>query len=343
MIAVLALPDTIAFDLATPIEVFGRALLPDGRPAYEVVVCGSQPTVQAGPIRVVTDAGLDALAGADTVIVPGRNVADAPVPPAVVAALRTAADQGKRLASICVGAFVLAEAGLLDGLAATTHWRAADALARRYPSVRVDPAVLYIDNGQVVTSAGAAAGLDLCLHLVERDHGVAVAASTARLAVASVHRDGGQAQFIRQERPAGSSPLAPLLDWIEHNAHRPLTLAEIAAQARVSVRTLNRRFADELRQSPIAWLTGVRLRHAQELLEGTDQGVEQIARATGFPTGSNFRAQFTRAVGVAPSAYRRTFRGPGEPGLPTGRDRRHRAPGGGSEVGTAPPRARTRC
>ncbi|SES28118.1 transcriptional regulator, AraC family with amidase-like domain [Lentzea xinjiangensis] len=311
MVAVLALPDTIAFDLATPVEVFGRALLPDGSPAYEVVVCGSSPTVQAGPIRVTTDAGLDALACAGTVVVPGRNTADAPVPPAVLTALRTAAGRGTRIASICVGAFVLAEAGMLDGLAATTHWRAADALARRYPSIRVDPSVLYIDNGQVVTSAGAAAGLDLCLHLVERDHGVAVAAAAARLAVASVHRDGGQAQFIRQERPAGSSPsLAPLLDWIERHAHRPLTLAEIAAEARVSVRTLNRRFADELRQSPIAWLTGVRLRHAQELLEGTDQGVGQIARATGFPTDSNFRAQFTRTVGVAPSAYRRSFRGP---------------------------------
>jgi len=204
---------------------------------------------------------------------------------------------------------VLAEAGLLDGMRATTHWLAADAFAAAYPNVELDADALYIDNGDVLTSAGASAGLDLCLHLVRRDFGSAVAADAARLAVAPLNRRGGQSQFILRNPPGQRGHgIETVLEWIEENAHRPLTLTDIAAAGNTSIRTLNRRFHDETGQSPIEWLTGVRIRHAQELLETTDDGVERITRHVGFPSPSNFRALFQRTVGVSPSAYRATFR-----------------------------------
>ncbi|MFC7339871.1 GlxA family transcriptional regulator [Saccharopolyspora griseoalba] len=306
---VLALEDTIAFDLATAIETFSRVRLPDDRPGYRVVVAGPQPEVSAGPLRLVVGDGLDALERADLVVVPGRNDPSKPTPEPVLEALRSAAQRGSRIASICVGAFTLAEAGLLDGKDATTHWLAADRLARSFPSVRVDPDVLFTDNGQVLTSAGAASGLDLCLHIIREDHGVAVAADAARLAVAPLQRSGGQAQYILRNRPTyQTATLEHVLAWIEENAHRDLALADISAAAGMSVRTLTRRFTTEVGQSPIQWLAGVRVRHAQELLETTDHTIDRIATRTGFPTTSNFRNQFTRTVGVTPGAYRKTFR-----------------------------------
>ena len=229
----------IAFDLATPIETFGRVRLPDGRPGYRLVVAGHEPSVQAGPVRLAVDDGLDAIERADLVVVPGRNDPLQPSPPAVLAALRAGAHRGTRIASICVGAFTLAEAGLLDGRDATTHWLAADELARRHPAVRLNPDVLYTDNGSILTSAGASSGLDLCLHIVQRDYGVAVAADAARLAVAPLHRPGGQAQYIVRNRATHrTSTLQRALSWIEANAYRDLTLADIAAAAGMSVRTL---------------------------------------------------------------------------------------------------------
>jgi transcriptional regulator GlxA family with amidase domain len=309
-VAVLALPDTIAFDLATPLEIFGRARMPDGRPGYRTIVAGTDRVVTAGPLRLATDHGLEALAQADTIVVPGRIHPQEPNPPAALHALRAAADAGTRIASICVGAFTLAQAGLLDGLRATTHWLAAPLLASAYPAVMLDPDVLYIDNGQVLTSAGAAAGLDLCLYMVRRDYGAAVAADTSRLAVAPLHRDGGQAQFILRNTPTPiSATLEPVLAWLEENAHRALTLDDIAAAAHTSVRTLNRRFHDETGQSPIQWLGGVRIRHAQELLETTDHDIERIARQVGHSSPTNFRTLFRRATGVTPNTYRATFRG----------------------------------
>ena len=308
-VAVLSLPDAIAFDLATPLEVLGRVRLPDGRPGYRIVVAGPDREVEAGPLRIGVDADLDALERADLVVVPGRHDPTRPVAPAVLDALRAAVARGSRVASICVGAFTLAEAGLLDDQHATTHWRAAADLARRYPRARVDPDVLYTDNGQVLTSAGASAGIDLCLHIVETDHGVAVAADAARLAVAPLHRSGGQAQYILRNRPTDqTATLERVLGWIEANAHRAVTLSDIAAAAELSVRTLTRRFTAEVGQSPMQWLAGVRLRQAQELLETTDYTIGRIATRTGFSSDSNFRAQFTRTVGVTPGAYRTTFR-----------------------------------
>jgi transcriptional regulator GlxA family with amidase domain len=316
-VAVLALPDTVAFDLATPVEVFGQVQLASGRAGYRVLVCGTDPVVTAGPLRIATDHGLEALAGADTIVVPGRHdVSEAP-PPAVLRALSDAFARGARLASICSGAFTLAATGLLDGKRATTHWRAADAFRSAFPAVHLDPDVLYVDEGRVLTSAGASAGLDLCLHIVARDHGAAVAADGARLAVAPLHRSGGQAQFILRNQRGRQAPqkaiaerteLDDVLAWIEREAHRDVVLADIAAHAAVSVRTLNRRFQAETGQTPMQWLTGVRVRHAQQMLETTGYGVERIGREVGFASPANFREQFRRLAGVSPQNYRNTFR-----------------------------------
>jgi transcriptional regulator GlxA family with amidase domain len=312
-IAVLALPDTIAFDLSTAVETFGRVQLPTGKPGYRVLVCGAEPVVTAGPMRIATDHGIDAAAEADTIVVPGRNDVTVATPDPVVRALKAAYTAGTRIASICSGAFSLAEAGLLDGKRATTHWLAAGAFRATFPAVNLDPDVLYVDEGQVLTSAGASAGLDLCLHMVARDYGAAVAAHAARLAVAPLHRSGGQAQFIlRNMAPAKHiaerTELDDVLAWIEQQAHRDLTLADIAKRAAMSVRTLNRRFQAETGQTPMQWLTGVRIRHAQQLLESTAHGVEKIGRDVGFSSPANFREQFRRLTGVAPQNYRNTFR-----------------------------------
>jgi transcriptional regulator GlxA family with amidase domain len=312
-ISVLALPDTIAFDLSTAVETFGRVSLPTGEPGYRVLVCGVEPVVSAGPMRIATDHGIDAAAEADTIVVPGRNDVTIATPDAVLRALKSAHGAGTRIASICSGAFSLAEAGLLDGTRATTHWLAADVFRARFPAVHLDPDVLYVDEGQVLTSAGASAGLDLCLHMVARDYGADVAAHAARVAVAPLHRSGGQAQFIlRNTAPAKHiaerTELDDVLGWIEQHAHRDLTLGDIAKQAAVSIRTLNRRFQAETGQTPMQWVTGVRVRHAQQLLESTAHGVEKIGRDVGFSSAANFREQFRRLTGVAPQSYRNTFR-----------------------------------
>ncbi|MGK5440367.1 GlxA family transcriptional regulator [Micromonospora sp. URMC 105] len=308
-VVVLALPGTLAFDLSTPIEVFGRVRLPGGRPGYKVRVCAAEPVVAAGPVRLAVDHGLEALAQADTIVVPGCADPTAEVPAVVVDSLRAAAATGTRIASICVGAFTLAAAGLLDGARATTHWAAADLFRDTYPAVQLDPDVLYVDTGQVVTSAGATAGIDMCLHLVARDYGAAVAADASRLAVAPLYRDGGQAQFIvRHTVDPAATGLTALFEWIEENAHRDLTLADIARRAAMSVRTLNRRFHEEAGQTPMQWVNGVRIRHAQQLLETTDRGVDSIAHQVGFTSPANFRVQFRRISGVAPGAYRNAFR-----------------------------------
>ncbi|KOU23332.1 AraC family transcriptional regulator [Streptomyces sp. WM6372] len=310
-VAVLALDGVIAFDLSTPIEVFGRTRLPDGRPAYRVRVCSAAGDVDAGAFTLRAPWPLEILAEADTIVLPGVADPDVPVPPDVLDALREAAGRGTRIASICTGAFVLAATGLLDGLRATTHWVAAPLLAARYPAVEVDPDVLYVDNGQFLTSAGAAAGLDLCLHLIRRDHGSAVAADAARLSVMPLERDGGQAQFIVHEHPPAprGSTLEPLLRWMEDNARSELTLDEVAAQAGMSVRTLNRRFREQTGTSPLQWLHRARIRQAQYLLETTGHPVERIASQVGFGSPTAFRDRFRRITGTSPNAYRRAFQG----------------------------------
>lgn len=308
-IAVLALDGVIPFDLATPIEVFTRTRLPDGRPGYSVRVCGARPEIDAGLFTLRPSWGLEGLANADTIIVPGVADPSTPLPGDVRDALRSAADAGTRIASICSGAFPLAASGLLDGMRATTHWIAADALAAAHPLITVDPDVLYIDNGQILTSAGAAAGLDLCLHMIRRDYGSAVAADAARLSVMPLEREGGQAQFIVHDQPPApkGSDFEPLLTWLQDNLSRPLTLDDIAAHAGMSTRTLIRRFRQQTGTPPLQWLHRARIRQAQHLLESTRHPVERIATQVGFGSPTAFRDRFKRTTGVSPTTYRRSF------------------------------------
>ncbi len=309
-VVVLALEGVLAFDLSTPVEVFGRARLPGGRAAYRVRVCAPTEEVDAGVFSMRVPWGLEALAGADTIVLPGLADPTVSIPEDVLAALRAAADGGTRIASICVGAFTLAATGLLDGRRATTHWAAARELARLYPEIDVDADVLFVDNGQILTSAGAAAGLDLCLHMIRQDHGSAVAADAARVAVMPLERDGGQAQFIVHEQPgADGASLEPLLRWMEENADRELTLDDLAARATMSSRTLNRRFREQTGTTPLQWLHRSRIRRAQYLLETTGHPVERIATQVGFGSQTTFRDRFKRIVGTSPQAYRRAFRG----------------------------------
>ena len=304
-VAILAVHGVIPFDLAIPCEVFGRARLPRAEDGYDVRVCGEAAEVRARPFGIRAPWTLDGIAGADTVVVPGIEDPTGPVPDAVVAALRAAHARGARIASICTGAFILAAAGLLDGRRATTHWLAAGLLARRHPAVTVDPDVLFVDEGRIVTAAGASAGLDMCFHLLRRDHGHAVAAEAARLAVAPLDREGGQAQFIRHEAPGSAASLAPLLDWMRENAHRPLTVDALARQAAASPRTFARRFREQTGTTPLQWLITARVRRAQELLETTPLSLEEVAGAAGFDGAGALRDRFRRAVGVSPGAYRR--------------------------------------
>lgn len=302
-VAVLALDRVIAFDLATPIEVFGRTVTGTGAPAYEVMLAGPRRSATAGPTVVSVPHPLTRLVEADTVIVPGRSGPTSPLPTSVVRALREAAERGARIASICVGALDLAATGLLDGLRATTHWQAAALLAARHPEVEVARHALFVDNGQFLCSAGAAAGIDLCLHLIARDHGGAVAAQAACTAVMPLTRDADQAQFIRDDR-LGSAGLAHTLEWIETHSHEPVTIAQIARVAAISARTLHRRFADELGTTPSGWLTRTRVRHAQRLLETTGWTVERIAGEVGLGSATNLRAHFAQLVGTSPQRYR---------------------------------------
>ncbi|MQY05021.1 GlxA family transcriptional regulator [Actinomadura macrotermitis] len=308
-VAVLALDGVIPFDLSTPIEVFSRTRLPDGRPGYRIRVCGERPEIDAGAFTLRAPWGLDGLGTADTIIVPGTADPTAPLAPAVRDALCAAAANGTRIASICTGAFPLAAAGLLDGLRATTHWAAADLLAAAHPDIDVDPDVLYVDNGRILTSAGAAAGLDLCLHLIRQDHGSAVAADAARLSVMPLEREGGQAQFIVHDRPPApqGATLEPLLAWLQDNLGSDLTLADIAARAGISTRTLIRRFREQTGTTPLQWLHRARVRQAQHLLEATHHSVERIGAQVGFGSPTAFRDRFKKTTGVSPNAYRRAF------------------------------------
>lgn len=309
-VAILALDGVLAFDLSTPIELFGRTRLPDGQAAYRVLICAPTDEIDTGTFTLRIPWRLDTLVEADTIILPGLADPTAPISDEVLVALRSASARGARMASICVGAFILAATGLLDGLRATTHWAAARELARRYPKVQVDADVLFVDNGQILTSAGAAAGLDLCLHMIRRDHGTAVAANVARIAVMPLERDGGQAQFIVHEPPTpDGATLEPVLRWMEENAHRELRLEDIAAQATMSTRTLSRRFREQTGTTPLQWLKCARLRKAQCLLETTEHSVEWIAQQVGFGSSTTLRDLFKQLVGISPQGYRRAFRG----------------------------------
>ncbi|MET9436661.1 helix-turn-helix domain-containing protein [Streptomyces sp. NPDC006551] len=313
VVAVLALDDVSAFDLAIPCQVFALATRPDGSPAYDVRVCTDRDVAAmagpAQPFQVSSSYRWEDVRDADTVIVPGVPAEQIPHPRAV-GLLREAAAAGARVASICTGAFVLARAGLLEGRNATTHWRFADSLAEQFPRTRVDPSVLFVDEGQILTSAGIAAGLDLCLHLVRRDHGAVVAAEVARMLVMPPQRAGGQAQFIQYPVPeCDSADLGGTMRWMRDKLNEPLSIADIAAHAMMSRRSLARHFRAQTGTTPLRWLLAQRLQRARELLESTDLPMRRVAEDTGFGSVETFRHHFARQVGTTPSAYRAAFRG----------------------------------
>lgn len=308
-VAVAVADGVLNFELSLACELFGSAPPVPVAPWYDLVICGAAPVRADGRFLLEPDDGLDRLARAGTVIVPGWAELDADPPADLVAAIRAAHEAGARVASLCTGAFVLAAAGLLDGRRATTHWQYAGALAARYPHVEVDPDVLYVDEGSVLTSAGKAAALDLCLHLVRRDHGAAVANAVARRLVVAPHRPGGQAQFVATPVPAPEDrPLSELLAWAARRLDQPLTVEDLARQASVSSRHLARQFRAATGTTPLRWLLNQRIRRAQELLEHTGDGLDAIAAATGLGTATTLRRHFHQVVGVAPGVYRRTFR-----------------------------------
>jgi transcriptional regulator GlxA family with amidase domain len=308
-VAVLAVEGVVPFDLGIPCGVFGTARTRTGRHAYRVRVCIEKPEIASSAFRLRSPWRLKHLAAAHIVVIPGVEDVSRPVSKPVLAAIRKAWANGARIASICSGAFVLAATGLLDGRRATTHWAGADELAKRFPAIDVDPNVLFVDEGRIVTSAGAAAGLDMCLHLVRRDYGQASAAHAARLAVTPLDRSGGQAQFIRREPPQARASLAPLLEWMLENLHRRLDVESLAARARMSPRTFARRFRDQTGTTPLQWLQLARVRRVQELLETSAASVDEVAAAAGFTSPVTLRTHFQRAVGVSPSTYRRRFNG----------------------------------
>lgn len=308
-VAVLALDGVVPWDVGIPCLIFGPVKLSDGSPAYDVRVCGAGGRIDAGAFGIHAPYALDEAASADTIIVPGIMDSTRAVPQPVLDLLKEGWSAGARIASICTGAFVLAETGLLDGRRATTHWYQSREFADRFPNVSLHPDVLFIDEGRIITSAGASAGLDMCLHLVRRDHGQAVAAQAARVAVAPLDREGGQAQFIRHEPALSSGNLAPILDWALADLQQPIDVERMAARAGASPRTFARRFREQTGTTPLQWLLHARIRRAQELLEDGSQSVETIAAAVGFDSAVTFRARFRRVVGVPPAMYRRRFAG----------------------------------
>ena len=307
-VAVLALDDVIPFDLATAVEVFGWAETLGGDPAYEVIVAGPKREIIAGPFGMTVPHGLDQLERANIVIVPGRRNPTVPAHDEALDSLRKAHERGATIASICVGAFDLAATGLLAARRATTHWAAAAEFATRYPEIQVDPRALYIDEGSILTSAGAAAGLDLCLYLVERDYGSTAAANAARRAVVPLRREGSQAQYVeRNAGPPANESLSETLEWIEAHANEQITMTRIAEIAHLSIRTLTRRFANEIGVSPGEYLSRVRVRKALALLETTSASVTSVAAASGFGNAANLRARLRDSLDTAPSRYRSTF------------------------------------
>jgi transcriptional regulator GlxA family with amidase domain len=313
-VAVLALDGTAAFDLGVPGQIFAAARLADGTRPYEVRMCSAdgQAVRTSGGFRALPDHGPEILAEADTVIVPGihgdHRLGTARLEPFEEAALGRVRP-GTRMVSICTGAFALAAIGLLDDRPATTHWAYVDLFRDMFPAVKLDPDVLFVDDGDVLTSAGVAAGIDLCLHIIRRDFGSEVANTAARRCVVPGWRDGGQAQFIeRPLRNVDDLTTGPTRAWALERLDRPLDLAALAEHARMSIRTFTRRFRDETGMSPGQWLTRHRVEHARLLLETTDLPVDEVARRCGFATTVSLRQHLHSAVGVAPLAYRRTFR-----------------------------------
>ncbi|MCD2465189.1 helix-turn-helix domain-containing protein [Streptomyces sp. MBT42] len=314
-VAVLALPGLLPFELGIPHRIFGRAKDADGRPLYEIVTCApvAGPVPTDADFSIHVEHGPEALATADTIVVPASYelgpVYDEGRLTGELAAALAHIRPGTRLVSICTGGYVLAAAGYLDGRPATTHWSSAEHFQRLFPRVRVDADVLFVDDGDVLTSAGVAAGIDLCLHIVRRDHGTAVANDVARRTVVPPHRDGGQAQYIERPLPeAGTHTTTTARAWALAHLHEPIQLRDLAGKEAMSVRTFTRRFRDEVGVSPGQWLTQQRVERARHLLESTGLPVDRVAQDAGFGTAQSLRVHLMSAIGVTPTSYRRTFR-----------------------------------
>ncbi|GGM29981.1 GlxA family transcriptional regulator [Micromonospora yangpuensis] len=317
-VAVIALEDVAAFELGVLAEVFGTDRTEDGLPAHDFTVC----TVDGGPVRTRSGFGLSPhadlgpVAHADLVAVPAHLV-DTHVPTAVLDALRRAVDRGAYVLSVCSGAFILGQAGLLDDRVCTTHWRHVDELQRLHPRAKVQCNSLYVADGPVLTSAGTAAGIDACLHLVRQEYGSATATRLARRMVVPPHRDGGQAQYVEAPIPAtpDAATLEPVLEWLMGHLDRPITVDAMAERAGMSPRTFARRFRAETGTTAHDWLTNQRVLLARRLLEETRLSVEQVAGRAGFGDAAALRHHFVRRVGATPHSYRSTFRDRGQPPL----------------------------
>ncbi len=314
-VAVLLLAPVVGFDATIAPMLFGAAVDDDGRPLYEVVVCGldDRPVPTTHGFGMVPTAGPEALSDADTVVIPGTRYEpvrhDGVLSPAVRAALELIRP-GTRMVSICTGAFVLAAAGLLDGRPATTHWKYADDLRRLHPTLDVDENVLFVDDGDVLTSAGLAAGIDLCLHVIRSDYGAQVANAVARHCVVPPWREGGQAQFIGRHLPVhDDSSTAATRDWALRHLAEELTVERLARHAHMSPRTFNRRFRAETGQAPGTWIRSQRIDRARELLESRDLPVDEVARLAGLGSGGTLRHHLRRGVGMSPSSYRKVYQG----------------------------------
>jgi transcriptional regulator GlxA family with amidase domain len=300
------------FELAVACEVFGldRRELVDPWYRFKVASRDGRPVQTRVGFTIQPEAGLEALETADSVIIPAGYKDEGPVPEPLLDGLRAAHARGARLMSVCTGAFVLAATGLLSGRRATTHWMHAERLAEQYPDIDVDPSVLYVDEGDILTSAGTAAGIDMCLHVVRKDLGAEVANAVARRMVVPPHRDGGQAQFVDLPLPAaeGTDPLSALLGWMLENLDRQMAVDDLARRAHMSPRHFARRFRAATGTTPHQWLLGQRVLLAQRLLESTDEPVEIIATRCGFGSAAALRIHFQRVVNTSPQNYRRTFR-----------------------------------
>ncbi len=309
-IAALAYDGLCTFEFGIVIEMFALPRPELAVAWYDFRVCALDrgPLRATGGIRIQPSAGLRGLANVGTIIIPGWRDPDEPPPAPLLKAVRAAHARGARLVTICSGVFVLAAAGLLDGLRATTHWRHAERLQSRYPSVRVEPDVLFVDEGQILTSAGSAAGIDLCLHIIRTDYGAEIANQVARRLVVPPQRDGGQSQYIpapvRREATHG---LARVLDWAQRRLHEPLTVDHLAGRAAMSGRTFARRFRDGTGTTPHQWLTHQRLLAAQRRLETTDDAIDIVAEAVGLRTAATLRLHFREMLKTTPTAYRRKF------------------------------------
>ncbi|GEA83093.1 AraC family transcriptional regulator [Cellulomonas sp. A375-1] len=312
-VSVVLLPNVAPFELGVACEVFGIDRSDTGGPVFDFRVCAQEPgpvSTKGGAFGLSVEHDLSATLDADLVVVPAYGADPARVPDPVLDALCAAHARGAWILSICSGAFALGEAGLLDDRACTTHWMHAAELASRFPAARVDPSVLYVDDDRVLTSAGTAAGIDASLYLVRRELGAAAAATIARRMVVPPHRDGGQAQYVDTPLPCDADTLAPLLAWVVEHLDEEHSVPTLAARALMSERTFARRFRAETGTTPAAWLTRQRLARAQELLERTDVGIDEVAQRAGFGTSAVLRHHFARSLGTSPQSYRRTFAGP---------------------------------